>query len=133
MDEVTGIIALPKRRILLEEAVTKAENLLRQKVDCMPLAEGKLSSRVCQDLQNSALGLQGTAGEETPAAELKLLRKARPMPQFPCTRSSALHSTQKALQKHPRSGGITHLTSFLPPGKAPMCFIPQYSTAAASG
>lgn len=39
MDEVTGIIALPKRRILREEAVMKLENLLRQKVRCMPLAE----------------------------------------------------------------------------------------------
>lgn len=39
MDEVTGIIALPKRRILREKAVMKLENLLRQKVRCMPLAE----------------------------------------------------------------------------------------------
>lgn len=96
MDEVTGIIALPKRRILLEEAATKAENWLRQKVRCMPLAEGELSSRVCQDLQNSALGLQGTAGEEMPAAELELLGKAGAVPQFPCMHST-LHGTQKAL------------------------------------
>lgn len=71
MDEVTRIIALPKRCILREEDVTEPENLLGQKKTLhapgREHSEGKLITGASQDLRRMARGL-GMAAEETRAA-----------------------------------------------------------------